>query len=211
LYTHGTVAHINLSVDILVAEKSQPTVSAYGRYPWLTGHGSISSTTAFAKLPESSSNISLAKSLHVDAKNVTTASTSVIRPRLSVPGNSKSTAMSKFYKEMVPLSRRPLKKTDNVQTKIKQFEDIALQENGVSCCSDCGIAGKVRDLKSSPQQRQQYRVKRAETWSFRSPVTRDTPLVHGDTGRPQARTQYTFHSPKKVKDDSSYVHGISNK
>ena len=196
----------------LVEEKLQPATT--GRYPWLTGRRSISSTTSVAKLPDTNSNISdkLAKSLHVDAKNVAATSTNVTRPRLSVPGNSKSTAMTKFYKEMVPLSRRPLKKTDNVQTKIKQFEDIALQkEKGVSCCSDCDIAGKVWDLKSSPQQRQQYRVKRAETWSFRSPVARDTPVVHGETGRLPTRTQYTFHSPKKVKDDPSRVHGMSNK
>ena len=88
-------------------EKLQPiTTATYGRYSWVTGRRYISLTTAISRRSESSSNISdeLAKSLHVDAKNVTTESTDVIRSRLSMPANSKSTSMSKFYKEMASLS-----------------------------------------------------------------------------------------------------------
>jgi len=203
--------NMHICLLIILVEAKTNSTATYGHHPCSTNCQSSSSTTA--RLPHSCSIISdeLTKSVHVGSKNATTESTSVYsRPRLSVPANSKASTMLKFYKEMVPLSRRPLKKTDNVQTKIKQFENIALQkEKDVTCGTDCGVAGKVRDLENSPMQRQHYRVKRAETWSFRSPVARDTLTLYGESSRPQTRTQFTFHSPKKVKDDISHIRKLN--
>lgn len=128
---------------------------------------------------------------HIDTKPANTTvnlSTATGRPKLS----------SRFYKEMVPLSRKTLNNSDNVRTKIQRFEGITSQkENGGSCCK----AYEVRELDSSPQQHHS-KVRRSGTWNFHSPAPmQKQPSVQGGvrgggTRKSNVHTHYTFHCPE---------------
>ena len=144
------------------------------------------------------------KSSHIDTKPVGTAvssSTVAARPKLSSAGISKLSSMPKFYKEMVPLSRKALNNSDNVRNKIQQFEGItSKKEKGDShykACEMTGIANEVRELDSSPQQHCS-KVRRSGTWNFHSPapLQKQPSLQGGAGGIRKSNTHYTFQCPK---------------
>ena len=141
---------------------------------------------------------------HIDTKPISTAAVAAPRPKLSSAGISKTS----FYKEMVPLSRRTLNNSDNVWTKIQQFEGIKPQKEKDDSHSKSyglpGIASELRELDSSPQQHSgsHSKVRRSGTWSFHSPAPMQTqpPLQAGGGGggtrKFNAHTHYTFQCPK---------------
>ena len=145
-----------------------------------------------------------AKSSHIDTKpfrsTAVSLSTVTAVPKLSSTGISKTSTMPKFYKEMVPLSRKTLNNSDNVRTKIQQFEGITSQKDkGNSFCKAYGLMGignELRELESSPQQHCS-KVRRSGTWNFHSPAPlQKQPSVQGATRKSNAHTHYTFQCPK---------------
>ena len=143
------------------------------------------------------------KNAHIDARPAGTTvslSTATTLPKLSLAGISKTSTMPKFYKEMVPLSRKALNNSENVRTKIQQFEGITSQKEKVhSYCKSyglTGIANEVRELENSPQQHCS-KVRRSGTWNFHSPAPMKQASVQGGGARKSnVHTHYTFHCPK---------------
>lgn len=149
------------------------------------------------------------KASHIDTRPVnTTVSLSTVTavPKLSLAGISKTSTMPKFYKEMVPLSRKALNNSENVRTKIQQFEGITTQkEKGHSYCKayglTAGIVSEVRELENSPQHCS--KVRRSGTWNFHSPAPMKQVSVQGGTRKSNIHTHYTFHCPK-VKSEAMH-------
>ena len=145
------------------------------------------------------------KSSHIDTKPASTAvssSTVATRSKLSSAGISKMSSMPKFYKEMVPLSRKALNNSDNVRTKIQQFEGITSKkekDDSHKAYGLTGIANEVRELDSSPQQHCS-KVRRSGTWNFHSPAPlQKQPSVQGGAGgtrKYNGHTHFTFQCPK---------------
>lgn len=147
------------------------------------------------------------KTSHIDTKPASTGvnlSTVTTRPKqLTSAGISKSTSMPKFYKEMVPLSRKALNNSDNVRTKIQQFEGITTTKkekdnSNYKTGGLTGITSEVRELESSPQHCS--KVRRSGTWNFHSPAPlQKQPSVQGGAGgtrKSNPYTQFTFQCPK---------------
>ena len=144
------------------------------------------------------------KTSHIDTKAVSTGVNSftvTTRPKLSTStGISKSTSMPKFYKEMVPLSRKALNNSDNVRTKIQQFEGIntTKKEKDDKACELTSVASEVRELKSSPQHCS--KVRRSGTWNFHSPapLQKQPSSIQGAGGtrKSNGHTHFTFQCPK---------------
>ena len=90
------------------------------------------------------------KTSHIDTKPVSTSvslSSVTAVPKLSSAGISKTSTMPKFYKEMVPLSQKTLNNSDNIRTKIQQFEGITSQkENGHSYCKAYALTGIASEV-----------------------------------------------------------------
>ena len=147
------------------------------------------------------------KTSHIDTKPPSVGinlSTVTIRPKPSTSaGISKSTSMPKFYKEMVPLSRKALNNSDNVRTKIQQFEGITTKkekyDSNYKACGLTSIAGEVRELESSPQHCS--KVRRSGTWNFHSPapLQKRSSVQGGGAGgirKSNGHAQFTFQCPK---------------
>ena len=142
----------------------------------------------------------------VDASNINTkpvstavsSSTIAARPKLSSAGIYKTSTMPKFYKEMVPLSRKTLNNSENVRTKIQQFEGINTQKEK-DYLHKTDVTSEVQELDCSPQQHCSS-LRRSGTWNFHSPAPlQKNASVQGGvrgTSRSNVRTHYSFHCPR---------------